>query len=59
MQEIGLVVAGVGALAVLLSGLFGLRSMSRALERSTMAVAGVLLGAGFVIQFLAIHSSGK
>ena len=56
LQEIGLIIAMVGALAVFLSGAFGLRSMSRAVERSTMMVAGVLLGVGFVIQLFALHS---
>jgi uncharacterized YccA/Bax inhibitor family protein len=57
LQEIGLVICGLGALAVLLSGAFGLRSMSRAVERSTMVVAGLLLGVGFLLQLLALHSS--
>ena len=56
MQEIGLIIAMVGALAVLLSGAFGLRSMSRTVERSTMMVAGILLGVGFLIQLLGLHS---
>jgi len=45
----------VGGLAVILSGVFGLRSMSRTAERSVMIVAGVLLVAGFVVQLLAVH----
>ena len=59
MQEIGLIIAMVGALAIILSGAFGLRSMSRMIERSTMIVAGVLLGVGFVLQLYGLHSSGK
>jgi hypothetical protein len=60
MQEIGLVIAAVGGVAVILSGVFGLRSMSRASERSTMIVAGVLLTVGFAIQLLALHTgTGK
>jgi hypothetical protein len=59
LQEYGLIICMVGALAVLLSGAFGLRSLSRAVERSTMIVAGVLLGVGFALQLLAIHSGGK
>jgi hypothetical protein len=59
MQEIGLAIAAVGGLAVVLSGVFGLRSMSRVAERSTMVVAGVLIAAGFVVQLLALHSGGK
>jgi len=55
MQEIGLALAIVGGLAVILSGAFGLRSMSRTAERSVMIVAGVLLVAGFVVQLLAVH----
>ena len=58
-QEIGLVVAAAGGLVVLLSGLFGLRSMSRMIERATMMVAGALLAVGFIVQVLALHSSGK
>jgi hypothetical protein len=59
MQEIGLAIAAVGGLAVILSGAFGLRSMSRMIERATMIVAGVLLTVGFVIQLYGLHSSGK
>jgi uncharacterized YccA/Bax inhibitor family protein len=59
LQEIGLVIAAVGALAVVLSGVFGLRSMSRVVERSTMILGGVLLGVGFIVQLLALHGSGK
>jgi hypothetical protein len=55
VQEIGLLIACVGAVAVVLSGAFGLRSMSRLAERSMMIVAGVLLGAGFGVQLLGIH----
>jgi hypothetical protein len=57
MQEIGLVIAAIGGVVVVLSGIFGLRSMSRLVERSTMIVAGVLLAAGFAVQLLALHSS--
>jgi ethanolamine utilization microcompartment shell protein EutS len=59
MQEIGLIICAVGAVVIVLSGAFGLRSMSRAVERSTMVVAGVLLAAGFVVQLLAIHTATK
>jgi hypothetical protein len=59
MQEIGLVIAMVGGLVVLLSAAFGLRSMSRLIERSTMMAAGALLAVGFILQLLALHSSGK
>jgi hypothetical protein len=59
LQEYGLIICMVGALAVLLSGAFGLRSLSRAVERSTMIVGGLLLGVGFVLQLLAVHSAGK
>jgi hypothetical protein len=58
MQEIGLIIAAVGGLAVLLSGVFGVRSMSRMAERSTMIVAGLLLAVGFGVQLLALHASG-
>jgi len=57
LQEIGVLIAAVGGLAVVLSGVFGLRSMSRVVERSAMIVAGVLLIAGFVVQLLALHSN--
>jgi len=59
LQEIGLVIAAVGGVAVILSGVFGLRSMSRVVERSTMVVAGVLLVVGFILQLLAAHGVGK
>jgi len=59
MQEIGLVIAAAGGVAVILSGVFGLRTMSRVVERSAMVVAGVLLAVGFVIQLLALHGAGK
>ena len=57
MQEIGLILAMVGAVAVVLSGIFGLRSMTRTVERSTMIVGGVLLGVGFIVQLLALHGT--
>jgi len=56
MQEIGLAIAAVGGVAVILSGLFGLRAMGRVVERSAMIVAGVLLTAGFVVTILGLHS---
>lgn len=56
MQEIGLLIAGIGALALILSAVFGLLSMTRSTERGTMVVAGLLLGAGFLVQLLALHS---
>ena len=59
MQEIGFLIAAAGGVAVVLSGVFGLRSMSRMTERSTMVVAGVLLTVGLVMQFFALHSGGK
>lgn len=59
MQEIGLGIVFLGALAVLLSGALGLRSASRVAERSVMMVAGILLAVGFVIQLLAVHSVAK
>lgn len=59
MQEIGLAIAAVGGIAIVLSGVFGLRSMSRLAERATMVVAGTLLAVGFVVQLLALHSTGK
>jgi hypothetical protein len=59
LQEIGIVISAVGALGVVLSGLFGVRSMSRLVERSTMMVGGLLLGVGFIVQLLALHGTGK
>jgi uncharacterized membrane protein YccC len=55
LQEIGLAVAIVGGLAVILSGVFGLRSMSRVAERSVMIAAGILLAVGFAVQLWALH----
>ncbi|HEY7947991.1 MAG TPA: hypothetical protein VID75_09950 [Acidimicrobiales bacterium] len=55
LQEIGLAIAAVGGVAIILSGVFGLRSMSRVAERSTMIVAGVLLVAGLILDLLAVH----
>jgi hypothetical protein len=56
LQEIGILIAGIGAVAVFLSGLFGLRSMSRVVERATMMVAGVLLTVGFIIELYGLHA---
>jgi drug/metabolite transporter (DMT)-like permease len=56
MQEIGLGLAFLGALAVVLSGALGLRSASRTAERSTMIVAGIFLAVGFAVQLFALHS---
>jgi hypothetical protein len=55
LQEIGLIVCVVGGVAVILSGAFGLRSMSRFAERTMMIVAGVLLFAGFIVQLVAVR----
>jgi hypothetical protein len=55
VQEIGLIVCVVGGVAVMVSGAFGLRSMSRFSERTMMIVAGVLLTAGFVVQLVGVH----
>jgi hypothetical protein len=56
MQEAGLGLAFLGALAVVVSGALGLRSASRRAERSLMIVAGVLLGVGFAVQLFALHT---
>ena len=58
-QEIGLAIALIGGAVVALSGILGVRSMSRVAERSTMIVAGILLAIGFLIQLLALHGGGK
>ncbi len=57
LQEIGLAICAVGAVALLLAGTFGLRSMSRTIERGTMIAAGALLAIGFVLQVLGIHGT--
>ncbi len=57
LQEIGIAICALGAVAIVLAGTFGLRSMSRAVERGTMIVAGILLAIGFVLQVLGIHGS--
>jgi hypothetical protein len=56
LQEIGLVIAVVGALAVVLSGALGLRPRSRTAERSAMIVGGLLLAVGLGIQLFALHA---
>lgn len=57
--EIGLIICLIGGVAVALAGVFGVRSMSRVAERSTMIVAGVLIALGFLIQVLAVHGGAK
>jgi hypothetical protein len=59
MQEVGLIVGGVGAAVLVVAGVLGLMSMSRVVERSTVVIAGVLLTVGFIVQLLAIHGGGK
>jgi hypothetical protein len=56
MQEVGLGLAFLGALAVIISGALGVRSASRTAERSLMIVAGVLLAVGFALQLFALHT---
>jgi Ca2+/Na+ antiporter len=58
-QEIGIVIGGVGALALVVAGVLGLMSMSRMVERTAIVVAGILLGAGFILQYFALHGGGK
>jgi len=55
VEELGLLICLVGGVAVLLSGVFGLGSMSRFAERTTMVVAGSLLVLGFALQIIANH----
>jgi drug/metabolite transporter (DMT)-like permease len=55
-QEIGLVLAVVGALVIVLAGVLGLRPRSRLAEHTTMIIAGVLLAVGMALQLYGVHS---
>jgi drug/metabolite transporter superfamily protein YnfA len=55
-QEIGLLIAAIGGVFIILSAAFGLRSMSRMVERATMILAGILITVGLIVQFVAVHS---
>jgi uncharacterized YccA/Bax inhibitor family protein len=57
LTEIGLGIAAVGGIALVLAGAFGLRSMSRAVERTTIIAAGILLTVGFIVQFFGVHGT--
>ena len=57
VEELGLLLCLVGGVAVLLSAAFGLGSMSRLAERTTMVVAGGLLIIGFALQIVANHGT--
>lgn len=55
LQEIGAIIAGVGALALLIAGILGFMEFERRTERLAVIIAGVLLGIGFLLQLLGLH----
>jgi hypothetical protein len=57
LTEIGLGLAAIGAVVLALAAAFGVRSMSRTIERGTMILAGILMAVGFIIQFFGVHGS--
>jgi hypothetical protein len=61
LQQVGLLVAGLGAIALVVVGVLGYRrvngrgSESPLPERTVMIVAGLLLGLGYLIQLIGVH----
>ncbi len=59
-QEIGVIIAGLGAIALIVAGAMGLRrargaDSDPAQERIWTLVAGVLLGIGLLVLLIGIH----
>jgi membrane protein YdbS with pleckstrin-like domain len=54
-QEIGLLVAGVGAVVLIVAAALGLQQYSVRAERGTMIAAGVLLVVGIFLQVFGVH----
>ncbi len=59
LQEVGAIVAGLGAIMVIVAGLIGLGAVrhegNRERERYALIVAGLLLGIGFLLTLLGLH----
>ncbi|HXW36208.1 MAG TPA: hypothetical protein VEJ87_16650 [Acidimicrobiales bacterium] len=55
LQEIGAIVGGAGALALLISGVLGFMEFDRRTERIAIIIAGLLLGVGFLLILLGLH----
>jgi hypothetical protein len=56
-QEIGVLIALVGGLVLVLSGVLGLFNAERWVERSATILAGVLLAVGMIVLFFGLHHS--
>lgn len=60
LQYAGLIVAGLGAIALIVAGALGAQSLSRRSgvrmqEMITVMIAGLLLGVGFLIDIIGLH----
>lgn len=59
LQVAGLGVAGLGAIALIVSGAYGLRALrggaSREAEKLALLIGGILLAIGFLIDAIGIH----
>lgn len=56
LQEIGFIVAGLGAIALIVVGGLGLSGGREQAERYAIIVAGLLLGVGFLLGLLGLHT---
>jgi hypothetical protein len=54
-QEIGVLIAMVGGLVLVISGILGMLNFERRTERLVTIVAGVLLAVGMLVLFLGLH----
>jgi hypothetical protein len=54
-QEIGLIVAALGGVALVVAAALGLRDASREVERGVVIAAGALLVVGFLLQGYGVH----
>jgi hypothetical protein len=54
-QEIGVIIALVGGLVLVVSGLLGLFNAERWVERLATIAAGVLLAVGMLVLLLGLH----
>lgn len=59
LQEYGTIIAGIGAILLIVAGAVGLgavrRDGNRETERYLLIASGLLLGIGFLVELLGLH----
>jgi hypothetical protein len=55
LEEIGLLIAAVGGVALVVAAILGIMEYARRTELGVVVVAGVLLAAGLVLALVGVH----